>query len=293
MLFAKLLIKFMYCWPFATGRYRLFTLLSDKAKYQLDKLPQPVQMRTGVKLFVRPGDHLSRLFRYFGSYEPETCRLLREHANPGELFLDVGANLGLHSLGVANDIGCPVAAFEPGTKTADCLARSIEANELSSLVRVFRVALASQSGTATFVEPPAHVGQSSLESPTDPGHRDGERFEVQVEQLDRFAAFNDYLDETGMKVGLVKMDIEGAEEEALKGMFEMLKSHRPAIIIEIYDGNLTGFDSSRESIFRLLESLGYELTKEFDFNGLFLPRGPVKTDSVIPAKTPAVVVPVA
>lgn len=283
MFFAKLLIKFMYCWPFATGRYRLFTLLSDEAKDQLDALPQPVQMRTGVKLFVRPRDHLSRIFRYFGTYEPKTCRLLREHADPNRIFLDVGANLGLHSLGVAKDVGCPVAAFEPGTKTADCLERSVEVNGLGSLVRVFRVALASEAGMATFVEPPEHVGQSSLESPTDPAHRDGERFEVRVEALDQFAAFSDYLEETGMKVGLVKMDIEGAEEEALKGMMEMLKTHRPAIIMEIYDGNLNGFDSSRKSIFALLEGLGYELTEEFDFNGLFLPTKVVESSRAVVA----------
>ena len=225
-------------------------------------------MRTGVKLFVRPGDHLSRIFRYFGTYEPETCQFLRKHAKPNEVFLDVGANLGLHSLGVAKDIGCPV---EPGTKTADCLERSIEANGLNSLVRVFRVALAYKSGTATFVEPPEHIGQSSLESPNDPAHRDGERFEVQVERLDQFSEFNDFLKKTGMKVGLVKMDIEGAEEEALNGMVELLKTHRPAIIMEIYDGNLNGFDSSRESIFAFLDQLGYELREEFNFNGLFLP----------------------
>ncbi len=283
MLFAKLLTKFMYCWPFATGRYRLFTLLSDEAKEYLDTLPQPVKMRTGVKLYVRPGDHLSRLFRYFGTYEPETCQLLREYANPDEVFLDVGANLGLHSLGVAKDVGCPVAAFEPGGKTADCLERSIAVNHLEDKVTVFRVALASGDGVATFVEPPAHVGQSALESPTDPAHRDGDRFQVQVARLDHLKVFNDYLDDLDMKVGLIKMDIEGAEEEALKGMWDLIKRHRPTIVMEIYDGNLNGFDSSRSSVIAMLESVGYELAREFDFNGLFLPTKamplPVEADA--------------
>lgn len=68
------------------------------------------------------------------------------------------------------------------------------------------------------------------------------------------------------------MDIEGAEERALRGMTGVLKEHRPAIIIELYDGNLFGFVSSVSAVVALLDSLGYELVKEFEYNGLFLPK---------------------
>ena len=272
MFFSKLLLRFLYLWPFTKGRYRLFSLFSEETKAKFDKLPQPVPMKTGVKLFLRPSDHLSRVFRYFGSYEPYTGEMLRKHADREAVFVDIGANLGLHSLGVAKDVGCPVVAFEPGTKTADCLDKSIVANGLESKVKVFRVALAAENGTATFVEPINHVGQSALESPSDPSHRDGNRFEVNVARLDSFEEFHSHLNKLGKKVGLIKMDIEGAEEEALKGMVKLLQEHRPKIIMEIYDGNLHGFDSSISAIKEWLESLDYELVKEFEWNGLFIPK---------------------
>lgn len=272
MFFSQLIVRLCYLWPFEKGRWRLFTLLSEEAKARLDhELPQPARMKSGIRLFVRPNDHLSRWFRYFGRYERETSQLLREFARPGEVFLDVGANLGMHSLGVAKDLGCHVAAFEPSPPTADCLEKSVAENELGHLVRVFRVAISDEEGSAELVEPEHHVGQAALEAPTE-GFREGNRYEVPVARLDTYGEFQEYIRALGARVGLLKMDIEGAEERALRGMESLLRQHRPAIVMEIYDGNLNGFGSSREAIFEFLADLGYELVREFDYNGLFLPK---------------------
>lgn len=275
MLVARFIVRLCYLWPFDKGRWRLFTLLSESTKGRLDhELPQPARMKSGIRLFVRPNDHLSRWFRYFGRYERETSQLLRELARPGEVFLDVGANLGLHSLGVAKEVGCHVAAFEPSPPTADCLEKSVAENELEHLVRIFRVAISDEEGSAELVEPEHHVGQAALEAPTE-GFREGNRYEVPVARLDTYGEFQEYIRALGARVGLLKMDIEGAEERALRGMESLLRQHRPAIVMEIYDGNLNGFGSSREAIFEFLANLGYELVREFDYNGLFLPRSTV------------------
>ncbi|MDF1860032.1 MAG: FkbM family methyltransferase [Verrucomicrobiales bacterium] len=271
MFLSRLFLKFFYLGPFSIGRYRLFSLFSEETNAKLGELPQPVQMKSGVKLFVRAGDHLSRWFRYFGAYERSTSDLLRKYANPDEVFRDVGANPGFHSLGVAKDIGCPVISFEPSPKTADCFERSIRENGLESTFSAFRVALSSEEGSAYFVEPPRHVGQAALEAPTE-GFREGGRFEVKMEALDHFEAFQAHLSSLGKRVGLIKMDIEGAEERALPGMEKLLLEDRPAIVMELYDGNLNGFNSSREKVISYLDSLNYELLHEFEHNGLLVPR---------------------
>lgn len=278
MFLPRLLLKLFYLWPFSKGRYRLFTLFPEETKAKLDELPQPVQMKSGVKLYVRPGDHLSRWFRYFGAYERSTSELLRKYAKTDEVFLDVGANLGLHSLGVAKDVGCSVISFEPSPKTADCFERSIRENGLEKTVSAFRVALSYEEGTAFSVEPPRHVGQAALEAPTE-GFREGGRFEVKMEALDHFEAFQAHLSALGKRVGLIKMDIEGAEERALRGMEKLLLEHRPAIVMELYDGNLNGFNSSREKVISYLESLNYELLHEFEYNGLLVPREQVSAQA--------------
>ena len=98
-------------------------------------------MKTGVKLYVRPNDHLSRWFRYFGIYERRTCRILREQADPDKVFLDVGVNLGLHCIGLAKDVGCPVAGFEPHPPTLEVLEKSIKENGVEDKVTIFEIAL--------------------------------------------------------------------------------------------------------------------------------------------------------
>ncbi len=271
MLFTNLVAKLLYRWPLEKGHVRIYNLLSERTKTGLDDLPQPIRMKSGIKLFVRPEDELSRRFRCFGVYEPRTSRALREHVRPDEVFIDIGANLGLHSLGVAQDIGCHVVAFEPHPSIADCLDKSIEINDLSSKVKCFRVALSNEDGLATLVQPLTHAGISALEGPN-PNFRKGNRLEVQVAQLDKLSDFHRHLSDIDKRVGLIKIDIEGAEERALRGMIHLLKEHRPTIIMELYDGNLFGFVSSRVAVIELLASLDYELAEEFEWNAVFVPK---------------------
>lgn len=270
MISSYLLPKILRHYPLDRGHLRIYNLISDAAKAGFDELAQPVQMRSGIKLHVRSDDHLSRWFRCFGTYEPRTSKMLKKHVTADQVFVDIGANLGLHSIQVARDVGCDVVSFEPHTPTADCLEQSIELNQLSDRIKVFRHALSNENGTATLVQPLDHAGKSALKGPN-PNFRNGGEFEVPVSKLDDMEEFHAHLDQLGKKVGLVKMDIEGAEELALRGMVDLLKEHRPAIMIELYDGNLFGFVSSKKAVIAFIESLGYKLVTELEWNGLFLP----------------------
>lgn len=261
----------LHHYPLDRGHLKIYNLISDKTKAGFDELPQPVAMKSGIELFVRSDDHLSRWFRCFGTYEPQTSKQLCSHVKSDEVFVDVGANLGLHSLQVAKQVGCNVVSFEPHPETADCLDKSIAANELGELVKVFRAALSDEDGTATLIQPLTHAGKSALKGPN-PLFRQGSEFEVPVSKLDQYEEFHTHLNQLGKRVGLIKMDIEGAEEKALRGMQGLLQEHKPAIIMEIYDGNLLGFISSREAVISFLDSIGYELVNEFEYNGLFLPK---------------------
>ncbi len=268
---SNLLPTILHQFPLDRGHLKIYNLISDKAKAGFDDLPQPVQMKSGVQLYVRSEDHLSRWFRCFGTYEPKTTKVLRKHVKADEVFVDVGANLGLHSLQVAKNVGCNVVSFEPHGETADCLDKSIELNGLDQQVKVMRVALSNEDGTATLVQPLTHAGKSALKGPN-PNFREGGETEVPVSKLDNLTEFQEHLTTLGKRVGLIKMDIEGAEEMALRGMVGVLKEHRPAIVMELYDGNLLGFVSSRSAVISFLDSLGYELVDEFEWNGLFLPK---------------------
>ena len=55
-------------------------------------------------------------------------------------------------------------------------------------------------------------------------------------------------------------------------MAELLKTHKPNLIVELVDYQLKLFGSSKKAVIAYLESLGFELREEFDGNGLFVPR---------------------
>jgi hypothetical protein len=64
----------------------------------------------------------------------------------------------------------------------------------------------------------------------------------------------------------MKMDVEGAEVLALKGMMKMLQSDRPAICVEGYDNQLQEFGSSLAELRALLAGIGYREVEKFDGN---------------------------
>ena len=133
--------------------------------------------------------------------------------------------------------------------------------------------LSDEDGTANLGSTRNPCRKSSSGSTESAHFREGDKFEVKVAQLDNCEEFNDYLEKLGKKVGLVKMDIEGAEEKALRGMEKMLREHKPAIMHGTCStAILYGFISSKQAVTSYLESLGYELVKEFEWNGLFLPK---------------------
>ena len=262
--------KLLRLWPLVRGRDRFFRMLPDATKRKLDDLKNPVLLKNGLRIFVSKGDDLSRWLRSYGAYELETSQIIREYSKPGQVFMDVGANMGLFSLEAAQILNLPVISFEPNPKIADLFTRSIKINGVEKNVRLFQVAVSDETCRATFVEHPSNKGGSALEVSGEA--QEGSRYEVGVEKLDAYGLFQDHLAGLGLNVGLIKMDVEGAEERALRGMADLLKTHKPNIIVELVDSQLKLFGSGRKPVIAYLESLGFDLRVEFDGNGLFVPR---------------------
>ena len=59
-------------------------------------------------------------------------------------------------------------------------------------------------------------------------------------------------------MAVLKIDVEGAEAEVLRGGMELLQQHKPVLLIEVHTYALKDFGSSREELLGLLEGLGYE-----------------------------------
>lgn len=206
----------------------------------IDFLPErPYKLGGGAKAIPRKGT--SDFTVLFNSLEPE----LEPHLamNEGEIFVDVGANVGISTLTVANnyaDKGIAVIAIEAHPDNYMALCRNIKCNKsnIRDIVTTVNKAVADHKGIAAMFERTSggtRVG-TSLYSLFDTFvynnnyvKKDGRVLQVECDTLDHILE--------GDKADVMSIDIEGAEVLALKGATKTLKSLRK-IIVEIHGNNL-------------------------------------------------------
>lgn len=180
----------------------------------------------------RTGDPYRRALYWagLGGMEAETWPVYRALVAGAERVLDVGANAGIYTLvACATDPHVEVIAVEAAPKVADVLVEHIELNHLGGRVRVERVAAGAAAGTAEFLVPTSELPTSSRLATTP--HRGGavERLEVQVRTVD------DLVD--GDAVDVMKIDVEGAEADVLRGASATLSTAVPAVLFELLPEN--------------------------------------------------------
>jgi FkbM family methyltransferase len=220
---------------------------------------EQVRLPWGALLFVDPHEHIGGQTWRRGVYDLAACEALMRLADPGELALDVGANIGLMTSVLAFAVRGHgrVVSFEPHPLLVPLLDRNVGLwNGLGyGSVTVIPVALSDRSGVATLRMPPDfefNRGRASLEYDYTGGH-------VNVETT----TLDDLLVDQP-RIGVMKIDVEGHEPRVFAGAKRLLASGRIRdIVFEDYDPRPS--DSSS-----LLESLGFEL---FGLQkGMFAPR---------------------
>jgi FkbM family methyltransferase len=188
-----------------------------------------------------------------GTWEPEIIDLIKKYLPLGGTFVDIGANIGFHSLFAASVTGARgrVLSFEPLPRLQQQLERSLKENGFTQ-VMIEPVALGKASGVATLSLVEENIGASSLQNVA--GDRAvGGAVEVPVRTLD---SYQDKLD----RLDLIKIDIEGSEFEALKGGEAILRMYQPVIILEfsphVYEKDYAG---KSLALYEYLTSLGYTI----------------------------------
>lgn len=189
--------------------------------------------------------------------EAGTMAWLDAEVRPADVFMDIGANIGIYSIAAALRMGerGRVYAFEPHKVNALSLLRNIQANGLGGRIDVFSCALSDHEGMLDF----NYASLSSASTASQLGHRrvpgTSEEF-VPVAAEKVFAASVDRLIERGSIVApdLVKIDVDGNEIAILRGMRQLLRSEkRPrALQVELNVGE-------QEGIIETLAEAGYAL----------------------------------
>lgn len=191
---------------------------------------------------------------YFGSYAPVVVDAMKHVLKPGDIFFDVGANIGYLSAVAAGLVGTQgqVHCFEPVPAYFARLKRFAELNPEYAIHANCCAAGETQTTRPIYVTKEA--GQSTLVS----SYRSAAEIE-RTEQIP-LVRLDSYIESKGIdRVTLIKIDAEGYEFPVLKGLRNYLQSTgcRPAIICEIAPRVYALMGSSLRELVRYMEGFGY------------------------------------
>jgi FkbM family methyltransferase len=192
------------------------------------------ELAPGVRLFIDLSDHTIGLNIVRGQYEEDEIRFVRGLLKPGDCAIDVGGHIGFFTMHMAAAVGPAgrVYAFEPLDANADLLERSIAENDFGGRVRFLRAAVGAAPGTATLTFPVETLNSGGAYLLRDGGVplAGNRKKEVPLVALDAL--------DLRRPVRFVKMDVEGAEPQVLRGAARILERDKPVILSELHPTQL-------------------------------------------------------
>jgi FkbM family methyltransferase len=190
-----------------------------------------------IELWAHPDpDHMGRTIRVNRSfYEIDVLMKCREIYLPGSAIIDVGANIGNHAVFFGAILNAPVYAFEPYEANRDLLERNIAVNGLDGRVVSTCCAIGETNAPLS-----ADQGSPASQPMTRASFGNGE---VNVKSLDSLSISG--------PVGLLRVDVEGAEVAILRGAATLIGEWLPDVVVEAGERN------AFKAIAKLLLGYGY------------------------------------
>lgn len=177
-------------------------------------------------------------------YEPE-LRWILSILNSGDVFVDVGANVGVYSVHAARKVGPSgrVVAIEPSAQAAAILTANASANDLGDIITVINAAASNTQGSLYLAGNAEQWNSLSLSaSPTGPM--------IAVTTLDKTLASDASL---AGRIKCIKIDAEGVETQVLQGAANVISQSSPYIVFE------NTFETTRCEAALWLKQHGYKI----------------------------------
>jgi len=246
----------------ALGRYSAFWSAVTPAWH---RVLAPITRRRGfvacingdiVRLdaaFASPyGKHASREYES-GSYLPFMAAI-----TPGMHVIDVGAHIGLYTLGAARRVGSgKVYAIEANEEAVNVLRRHVSLNHFDDRVEIVAAAVSDSDGRASFytsgVTSAGSLARANAEFPLNRERLEQPAREVSTPSmtLDRFCQ------ERGITPDVIKIDVEGAEVHVLRGARQVLAAAAPLIFCEVHPDQMASFGSTPGQLESIAREAGY------------------------------------
>ncbi len=180
--------------------------------------------------------------------EPEFMQIIEDEIKPGMTVVDIGGNIGYVSLVMASLVGDEgkVYSIEPAPRNFEILKRNIALNNYSKRVNLYNSAISNKKGTVDFfISSKSNLHALFSHANTNDSIR------VEVMKLDELFCGKP-------QPNFIKMDIEGAEVEALEGMMDMLSTtEQPVKILMEVHPRFYSEDHSLERQLKKLIEIGF------------------------------------
>lgn len=210
-----------------------------------------IQLDHQIRMDVGLVDVIERNLWVNGIWDQPIKDLMTAVLRPGDQFLDLGANIGYFTLLASQLVGPAgtVVAVEPSIRALRKLTNHVWLNECSNVLIVSCAAGAERCQTRISLATESNIGGSALANASTPPQRSEPVWVAPIDELLGGLSFHPKL---------IKIDVEGYELAALKGVRRLLEADRPLIVCEITEGFLRRFGHSATELVRYLNDLGYQ-----------------------------------
>jgi FkbM family methyltransferase len=211
-----------------------------------------VGLQHNLQLYVHgeQDQFVSRRIREHGVWEPYETSLVLRLLQPGDVFVDVGANIGYFSVLAASLVGDAgkVFAFEPDPDNFQLLCANAELNGLNDSIMAVQAGLSDAAGEGQLYLSEDNLGDHQIYAGVE------SRASLPIELYNGSL----YLEKRIQRVDLVKVDTQGSEFQVMAGLMPLLSQLRqpPRIMIELTPHALRAAGSSGRALIELLASLG-------------------------------------
>ena len=208
----------------------------------------------GSKIRFRPGSMLFRVACEQGVYEAANLDLLVGLARPGLWHFDIGGNIGLMAAPILARVpDCRVMSFEPSANVLPYLKQTANDSPFADRWTVVPKAVGARVGTVQFnLNSPSNSPYDGILA-TDRVTSD-RQIEVELTTID---AEWKRLGSPG--VSAIKIDVEGAELDVLRGAHECLQAERPPVLLEWNAENLAAYKCKAEALLEFARGIDWQV----------------------------------
>lgn len=224
---------------------------------------QTIVTRRGIRYDLDLSEGIDFAIFLQGQFEPTTAAAYARHVRSGQTVLDIGANIGAHTMSLAQRVGPRgrVLAFEPTRYAYEKLARNLSLNpELAQRVSAFQYFLGSADD-----EHVADAVYSSWPLRGGEGLHEKHCGQSMSTQGGRTRSLDSVLSEQAVApVDIVKLDVDGFECDVLAGAQRLLTHDRPIFILELSPYVLEERGTSFDRLLEFFLPQGYRFYRESD-----------------------------